>query len=283
MTSPTPWQGAALDLDAYLTRIGYDGERAPTEAALHALIRAHTTAIPFENLETLLGRPVPLDLDTLQRKLVQERRGGWCYENAVLFAAALERFGFDFTALSARVTMGTADPARVPTRPATHALLAVSVPGSEHPLIADVGFGMGPLAAYPLLERGEFTLGAWRFRLERLRDTWILHQFAKDGWVDRYTFTEAPQYPIDYQVANHYVATSPHSPFTRRVFAQRFHPDVHHILDGTTWTAEYPDGRAESRELERAELPKILAEVFDIELPEADAAKLTAADPFPPA
>ncbi|UGT60779.1 arylamine N-acetyltransferase family protein [Nocardia asteroides] len=276
MTSPTPWQGDALDLDAYLARIGYDGAREPTETALHALIRAHTTAIPFENLETLLGRPVPLDPESLQRKLVRSPRGGWCYENAVLFAAALERFGFDFTALAGRVTMGAAGPVEVPTRPATHALLAVRVPESEHPLIADVGFGAGPLAAYPLTERGELALGDWRFRLERLPELWVLHQFAKDGWVDRYTFTEAAQYPIDYEVANHFVATSPRSPFTRRVFAQRFHPEVHHILDSKTWTAEYPDGRAESRELEPDELPKVLAEVFEIELNAADSARLVA-------
>ncbi|MFC8528560.1 arylamine N-acetyltransferase [Nocardia sp. NPDC057227] len=276
MTAQTTWRGEELDLDAYLTRIGYDGERAPTEAALHALIRAHTTAIPFENLETLLGRPVPLDLESLQRKLIASPRGGWCYENAVLFAAVLERFGFDFTALSGRVTMGAAGRVEVPTRPATHALLAVRVPESEHPLIADVGFGAGPLAAYPLTERGEFALGDWRFRLERLPGLWVLHQFARDGWVDRYTFTEAPQYPIDYEVANHFVATSPRSPFTRRIFAQRFHPDVHNILDKRTWTAEYPDGRAESRELEPDELPKVLAEVFEIELNAADSARLVA-------
>ncbi|WP_067655444.1 arylamine N-acetyltransferase family protein [Nocardia harenae] len=276
MTAQTPWRGAELDLDAYLTRIGYDGERAPAEATLHALVRAHTTAIPFENLETLLGRPVPLDPESLQRKLIHSPRGGWCYENAVLFAAALERIGFDFTALAGRVTMGAAGPVEIPTRPATHALLAVRVPESEHPLIADVGFGAGPLAAYPLTERGEFALGDWRFRLERLAEGWVLHQFARDGWVDRYTFTEAPQYPIDFEVANHYVATSPHSPFTRRVFAQRFHPDAHHILDATTWTTEHPDGRAESRELEPDELPKVLADVFDIELAAADAARLVA-------
>ncbi|MEV0360548.1 arylamine N-acetyltransferase [Nocardia sp. NPDC050697] len=276
MPAQPPWRGAELDLDAYLTRIAYDGDRTPTASTLHALIRAHTTAIPFENLETLLGRPVPLDLDSLQRKLIHSRRGGWCYENAVLFAAALERLGFDFTALSGRVTMGAAGPLDIPARPATHALLAVRVPGSAHPLIVDVGFGAGPLAAYPLAERGEFALGDWRFRLERLPECWVLHQFARDGWVDRYTFTEAPQYPIDYEVANHYVATSPHSPFTRRVFAQRFYPEVHHILDKTTWTAEYPDGRAESRALEPDELPKVLTEVFDIDLNAADAARIVA-------
>lgn len=269
-------QHDTLDLDAYLTRIGYDGERAPTTAALHALVRAHTTVIPFENVEALLGRPVPLDLVSLQDKLIRRRRGGWCYENAELFAAALDHFGFGVTRLSARVILGPVPD--VPNRPATHALLRVTTADDERPWIADVGFGAGPLAPYPLADSGgEFALGAWRFRLEDRDGLWVLHQFGRDGWLPRYTFTTEPQFRIDYEVGNHYVATSPHSPFIRRPYAQRFHPDVHHILDGTTWTAEFPDGRAESRELELAELPKILAEVFDIDLDQADADRLTAA------
>lgn len=64
------WNGDDLDLEAYLSRIGFDGERAPTVATLRALVAAHTTSIPFENFEAVLGRPVPLDLETLQDKLV---------------------------------------------------------------------------------------------------------------------------------------------------------------------------------------------------------------------
>jgi N-hydroxyarylamine O-acetyltransferase len=269
------WNGAELDLDAYLARIGYSGDRTPTPATLRALVYAHTTTIPFENLESILGRPVPLDLESLQDTMTRHQRGGYCYETVGLFAAALERLGFGVTGLSGRVTMGVSDG----LRPATHALLRVTTSDDDRVWICDVGFGSGPLAPYELVEGGEFALGDWRFRLERGTgeldsDRWVLHQFGRDGWIDRYTFTLNPQYRIDFAVGNHFVSTAPRSPFTTRPFVQRFLPDVHHVLDGLTLITEYPNGSSETRELEPAELPKILAEVFDIELSEPDAIAL---------
>ncbi|MFI7668868.1 arylamine N-acetyltransferase [Nocardia sp. NPDC049526] len=269
------WSGAELDLDAYLARIGYTGDRTPTPATLSALVYAHTTTIPFENLESILGRPVPLDLESLQDKMIRHRRGGYCYENVGLFAAALEQLGFGVTGLSGRVTMGVSDG----LRPATHALLRVTTSDDDRVWICDVGFGSGPLAPYELVEGGEFTLGDWRFRLEHTTgeldsDLWVLHQFGRDGWIDRYTFTLNPQYRIDFAVGNHFVSTSPRSPFTARPFVQRFLPDVHHVLDNLTLITEYPNGSSETRELELAELPKILTEVFDIDLSEPDATAL---------
>ncbi|MEC3919942.1 arylamine N-acetyltransferase family protein [Nocardia sp. CDC160] len=282
MTTPADptytWLGEELDLDAYLARIGFTGERTPTLATLRELVRAHTTTIPFENLEIILGRGIPLELDALQDKLIRRRRGGYCYENVLLFAAALERLGFEFTAMSGRVTRGATN-----LRPATHALLRVKTADDDRIWLCDVGFGWGPLEPVELVSgRGEFSAGAWRFRLESRPDpvggeVWTLYQFGKDGFVDRHTFVTTPQYRVDYAVGNHYVSTSPRSPFTTRPFVQRFHADVQHTLDGTTWTTNYPDGSDEVRELEVAELPKVLAEVFDIELDAADAAQLTRA------
>lgn len=87
----------------------------------------------------------------------------------------------------------------------------------------------------------------------------------------------SPQYRIDYAVGNHFVSTSPRSPFVTRPYVQRFRPDVHHVLDGATWLTEYPDGSSHSRDLDPSELPKTLAEVFDIELDPADHDTLAAA------
>ncbi|MEU8901677.1 arylamine N-acetyltransferase [Nocardia sp. NPDC048505] len=272
------WAGAELDLDAYLARIGFDGDRAPTVDTLHRLVELHTTSIPFENLEIILGRGIPLDLETLQDKLIRRRRGGYCYENVILFAAALERLGFGLTGVSGRVTMGAEG-----LRPATHALLRVTTAEDDRVWLVDVGFGAGPLRALELIDSpAEFSAGHWRFRLERTRgelgdELWVLHQFGRDGWVDRYTFTLDPQYRIDYRVGNHFVSTSPNSPFTARPFVQRFHPDAHHVIDGTTLITERPDGSSEVWELEPAELTEVLAEVFDIELDAADAALLSEA------
>src|SRR5579863_4240379 len=97
---------AALDLEAYLERIGFQGAVAPTLEALEALHYAHATSIPFENLDIQLGRPIKIDLESIQAKLVRRGRGGYCFEQNTLFAAVLERFGFSVTALAARVRKG---------------------------------------------------------------------------------------------------------------------------------------------------------------------------------
>ncbi|WP_119726580.1 arylamine N-acetyltransferase family protein [Thermomonospora amylolytica] len=272
------WHGDALDLSAYLERIGLPGdragERAPTLDTLRALQRAHVTAIPFENLEIILGRSIPLDLPSLQDKLVRRRRGGYCYEHAILFAAALERLGFGVVGLHGRVTLGATSP-----RPATHALLHVTVPGLDGAWLCDVGFGSGPLEPLELKDGLEADQDGWRFRLERRTaelDTglWTLHQLGPEGWIDRHTFTVHPQYLIDYVVGSHFVATSPRSPFTTRPFAQRFTGSEHHVLDGLTWTTTLSDGSCSVQELKPDQVPDVLDDVFDITLSPDDRDRL---------
>src|SRR4051812_18295608 len=94
---------AEVDIDAYLRRIGYEGGCAPTLDTLRAVILRHTESIPFENLDPLLGRPVDLDAPALERKLVSEGRGGYCFEHNVLLRHVLEGLGFPVVGLSARV------------------------------------------------------------------------------------------------------------------------------------------------------------------------------------
>ncbi|WP_053726374.1 arylamine N-acetyltransferase family protein [Streptomyces sp. WM6378] len=137
------WNGQDIDLDAYFARIGYDGDASPTLKTLGELHRAHVAAIPFENLDVALGRPVPLDVKSLAGKLVAQARGGYCYEQNSLFAAVLERLGFEFGGRGARNrTRGAWLP------PVTQVLLAVTVEG-QLPL-CDAGFGgQGPLEPVP--------------------------------------------------------------------------------------------------------------------------------------
>ncbi|GAA2429518.1 arylamine N-acetyltransferase [Actinomadura vinacea] len=284
MTHPAEdlaWQGERLDLDAYLERLGYDGDRAPTLGTLRALQRAHVTSIPFENLEIFLGRGIPLGVEAVQDKLVRRRRGGYCFEHTELFAAVLERLGFTFTAFTARVSMGMEK-----LLPATHALVRVELDGRLW--ICDVGFGAGPLAPLEFTDGAESEQDGWAYRLERLTGSlggvagvqqWALHQRGPRGWLRRHTFAVAPAYRIDYEVGNHFVSTHPRSPFTGRVYAQRYGPYVHHELDGVKFTTTHADGRAEpveTRTLEPGEVPKVLAGVFGIELDAEDESRLVA-------
>ncbi|MFB4304580.1 arylamine N-acetyltransferase [Actinomadura sp. GTD37] len=277
------WQGGLLDLPGYLERVGYDGDLAPVEGTLRALHRAHVTSIPFENLEIMLGRPVVVSLDAVQAKLVRRARGGYCFEHTRLFAAVLERLGFEVTALAGRVTLGSAH-----VRPMTHALLHVRPPDrprDEPAWLCDVGFGAGPLEPLRLVDGEEVVQDGWGFRLQRGRTVttwsphtaaWELHQAAGDGWLQRHTFTLNETFRIDFDVLSHYVSTSPRSPFTTRPFAQKFTSDALRVLDGTTLTVTRPDGSSENRVLAPEELPGTLARDFGIVLEGEDVPRLIA-------
>jgi N-hydroxyarylamine O-acetyltransferase len=100
------WEIDRLDLDAYLARIGFGGAPAADVDTLRALHRAHHAAIPFENVDIVLGRRLEVDLDSVQDKLVRRPRGGYCFEHNLLFAAVLERLGYAVTRLAARRAPG---------------------------------------------------------------------------------------------------------------------------------------------------------------------------------
>lgn len=213
-----------LDLEAYLGRIAARAPLAPSAEALGDLQRAHVGAIPFENLDILLGRPVLLDLASLQSKLVTARRGGYCFEQNTLFQAVLERLGFAVTSLSARVRAGAAG-----IRARTHMLLQVEL--SEGLFVVDVGFGAdGPIGALPLEEGREHWLGPAGHRLRREGELWVLQGHSDGEWGDLYAFTLEPQYPVDFEVANHYTSTHPGSAFVRSLTAQRLWPERRVVL-----------------------------------------------------
>src|SRR5688572_15229707 len=163
-----------MQLDAYLKRIEYSGDLRPSAAVLAALHLAHATHIPFENLDVLRGVPIRLDLDSLQAKLVDARRGGYCFEHNLLFSAVLEDLGFAVTRLAARVRQRRSDVA-----PRTHMLLLVDVDGQT--LLADVGFGAeGLLLPVPFGAEEESRQFEWTYRVKTcpagpaVRDEWAL-------------------------------------------------------------------------------------------------------------
>ena len=251
-----------LDLDAYLERIGYRGPVEPTRGVLDDLHLGHVTRIPFENLDILLGRPIRLDLESLQRKLVQGRRGGYCFEHNTLFAGALEAIGFGVTRLAARVRFGTRG---VTAR--THMTLRVEADGEGW--LTDVGFGAGSILRPMPIEPGqEVDQFGWRFRLVDEDGTRVLRSRRPSGWADLYAFTFEPQHAVDYELANHYTSTHPSSPFTRTLTAQLSAPDRSLILRGRKLIEETPLGESVS-EVGEDELLGVLAERFTLVFPPA--------------
>jgi N-hydroxyarylamine O-acetyltransferase len=253
-----------LDLDAYFQRIGYTGTREPNLATLRTLHLQHPLAIPFENLDALAGRPVRLDLPALQRKLVGQRRGGYCFEQNLLFAHVLRALGFDPVALVARVVWDRGDDG---TRPRTHMLLLVEL--EEGRYIADVGFGGLTLTA-PLRLTADVSQATPHesFRILHSGDLYSLEADVAGQTKTLYRFDLQPQREIDIEVVNHFVATHPSSPFLESLMAARPARDGRLALRDNRLTVRRANG-TEQRELRSApELRAVLTQAFGIDVPE---------------
>jgi N-hydroxyarylamine O-acetyltransferase len=250
-----------VDLAAYFERIGYSGDSSPSRATLDALHLAHATHIPFENLDILLGRPIRLDLESLQAKLVRDRRGGYCFEHNRLFAAVLETLGFDVTMLAARVRFGASS-----VLPRTHMLLRVDVDGES--LLADVGFGIfGLFVPVALDEPGESRQFAWTYRIAREAGLYVPQLHSDGAWADLYAFTLEPQSPADYEMANYYTSTHPSSRFVQGPIAQRSAPDVRRTLRDRDYS-EYRGESVTQRTLrDDDELLEVLGDEFELRFP----------------
>jgi len=195
------WQTDRLDLDAYLARVGYPGDLAPTGQTLTGLHRAHVAAIPFENVDIVLGRGTSVDLDSLQAKLVDRRRGGYCYEHGVLFAAVLERLGYSVDRLLARI-------GDVHQRPRPRSHMCLHVRSDTEQWLADVGFGAGLLEPLPWPGTGAAQQqGGWTYQLiSPHAGSWQVRERLNPDWQVLYTCTDEPQHASDVEVADHFTS-----------------------------------------------------------------------------
>jgi N-hydroxyarylamine O-acetyltransferase len=261
-------------LDAYLARIGHAGPRDPSLAVLRAIVAAHTAAIPFENIDVFLGRGASLDSAVLQRKMLDGRRGGYCFEQNTLLRAALSAMGFDVTGLMARVVRGMDATAQTPR---THMTLRVDLP--EGPFLADVGFGnLAPTAPLALaLEQEQRTLHE-PYRLMPVGDEWLLQARLGEDWANVYRFPLQPQFAIDYEVGNWFTSTRPGGMFVSNLIVARPADGCRMTLFNRRFARRSMDGRVERRELRDADdYGRTLADAFGIVLEEEELARLAEA------
>jgi N-hydroxyarylamine O-acetyltransferase len=269
-----------IDLDAYFARIGYRGPARPpaTLDTLRALHLLHPQAIPFENLDVLLGRPVRLDPVSIQRKLVTDGRGGYCYEHNLLLRSVLQTLGFRVRSLAGRVLWGRTAP-EMPTR--THMLLLVEL--DEGTYLADVGFGGMVLSAPLAFEAGlEQITPHGAFRLEDAGGeprSFILQALVNGSWAPVYRFDLDPQYDADYEMANYFVSTYPQSVFVHNLLAARLAPGVRYgLFNGRLHVHHTHDDGAPSEQRDlgnAADLRRVLETEIGIRLP--DSSELDAA------
>jgi N-hydroxyarylamine O-acetyltransferase len=253
-------------LKDYLERVGFDGVPAADHATLAALQAAHVAAIPFESLNPFLKLPVSLDLGTLQEKMVRGRRGGYCFEQNMLFRAALEAIGFRVTGFAGRVRWMA--PPEAPLGPRTHMLLRVDLP--EGPWLADVGFG-GCLLDRPLrFEAGiEQETPTGTYRLAEEDGLFALAALQPGGWRTMYMFDLTRQEQADYEVANWFTSTNPQHVLVENLIMERVADGRRYKLVNRRLVVEKGGGRIlEARNIESGrDLEAVLLETFNVEPP----------------
>ena len=263
------------DLDAYAARIGVTGPLPPTLATLHAIAYAHVRAIPFENLDVLLGRGIDLAPATIERKLVHDRRGGYCFEQNTLLLHVLQALGFQATPMSARVRVQRP---RDYTPARTHLFVRVELDGERW--LVDVGVGaLSPTAALRLDTEDEqatphearriLRAGRWHDADLRGPEALRYHQvrFA-DGWHDICEFTLEEMPEIDRIVGNWYTSAHPDSHFRNRLIVARAVEGGRVVLVNRELSQRDRHRVATTRELTSPdELVTVLADHFGLHFP----------------
>jgi N-hydroxyarylamine O-acetyltransferase len=263
-----------MRFDDYLRRIGQPSPSDGSIDTLRGLHLAHRETFLFENLAIQTGGGISLALPDLERKFLDEGRGGYCFEHNTLFAAALREVGFESTTLLGRVHRGP------PERWArTHMVLRVAIDGEVW--LADVGFGsVGLVEPIPLRDGATAEQGGFTYRLRRTASAWILSIRDTAGLeTDLYEFTEEPQTPMDVEVANHFTSTHPESIFRKTLTIQRTARDDRTILRSDVLT-RMRQGRMVDVPFPRERLREVAREEFAIELPQGPFVFETAGAPL---
>lgn len=256
-----------VNLNAYFERIGFAGSIAPSLATLELLHALHPASIPFENLSPLLGLPVALDQQSLEKKLLGEKRGGYCFEHNLLLKRMLAELDYPVRGLAAKVLWN--NPETVKDKP-DHMLVAVDINAATY--IADVGFGGLTLTA-PLRLRAdvEQVTPHETYRLTGGEPEWRLEVKLGDEWRPLYSFTTTEWADADYEPLNAVISGDPASAFTKELRVALSPKGQRLKLWNNRLTIQPLEGEPEKRLLTSvAELREALSDIFGISLPSAD-------------
>lgn len=212
----SPFSFTPMNKDAYLTRIGYEGALPPSIEVLKQLQKNHLLNIPFENLDIHFGNPIELDIDRIYRKVVDNKRGGFCYELNGLFYELLVALGYKAKRISARVF----DSKNGYSKEYDHLTIVVEIDGDEY--LTDVGFGeftFAPLKVEPDTiqhdERGNFMI-------DMLDENWIrVSKIEGKQVVPQYIFKNIDRAFSEFSQMCQYHQTSPESHFTQKRLISR--------------------------------------------------------------
>ena len=254
---------SSVNVQAYFDRIGYEGNPTASLETLRILHTRHPQAIPFENLNPLLNQPVKLDPQSLEQKMIHNRRGGYCFEHNLLFRNVLQQIGFDVQGLAARVRWNKSEDEITPKG---HMLLLVTIDDTTY--IADVGFGGSTLSAPLLLEPGLVQQTPHEsYRLVPRNDGYLLQILLGVEWKALYQFTLQEHYLPDYELTSWYLSNHPESHFINSLKAARTAPGRRYVLSNNTFKVHHLEGETEETKLPSAqEIRQVLQRYFSLNL-----------------
>ncbi|MGV8854619.1 MAG: arylamine N-acetyltransferase family protein [Devosia sp.] len=254
-----------VNINAYFERIGFSGSIAPTLATLELLHGLHPAAIPFENLDPVMGVPVKLDQAGLEQKMLHGGRGGYCFEHNTLLMNELRDLDYTVRSYAARMLWGHPEGG---ASMISHMVLVVDISGSSY--LCDVGSSIFTLTAPLKLRDGvEQQVGHDLFRLTREGELWRLDVNVEDDWRGLYQFELVEQGESEIAAISSLVEKEY---FERALlFAARVDKDGHSALSGNRLSIYRPGQPRERRYAADVEaLKAMLSEVFRITLPPAE-------------
>jgi N-hydroxyarylamine O-acetyltransferase len=245
-----------MDIATYLQRIGYGGAVTATAETLAALQKSHLLTVPFENLDVHLGKPLNLDTAALFTKIVEQRRGGFCYELNGLLAEVLRQLGFQVSLLSAQVARKQGEFGEE----FDHLVLLVHL---DEDWLVDVGFGKSSLEPLSLSRKSSGS-----YRLTQEGKYWQVQSLKKDHWKTQFRFTTEPHQFSEFHRMCVYHQTSPDSRFTQRRLCSRATLEGRiTLVDQRLIVTRWGD-RQERRLTTEPEYRQALADYFWIKIPE---------------
>ena len=209
-----------VSVGAYLDRIGLDriafaaAGRPPDLDLLADLQAAHLVAVPFENLDVYRRRGVRTDLAWSLPKIVEGRRGGWCFELNGAFGWLLSELGYSVDSVSCRVFGADGwGPAL------DHCALVVHLDGERW--LVDVGFGDCCMVPVRIVD-GEQPAVPRRVRFHVDDDSFVLSELGLDGtWFDSLHGSFEPRRLDDFTPRSDFLQTEPGLAWTEKPFATR--------------------------------------------------------------
>lgn len=250
-----------MKLEKYLERIGFAGEPHANLETLRSVHRGHIENIPYENLDVQFGAPVSRDPQAAFDKIVNRRRGGWCFEMNGLLSWALEEIGFKVRRLAGAVDRANRGDAVI----GNHLVLLVDL---DETWIADAGFGDGLIEPARLAD-GPFSNGPYQCGIENLGDGWRRYLNDERGGAPSFDFNESVSDEALLERMCRLLQTDAESPFVQNAVVQRWINDEHLSLRGRVFVRTTKTDRETRLISDAEEYVKLLRDEFALDLPEA--------------